>query len=714
MALREYPLVVIGAGAGGLVVAIGAAKAGKRVLLVEAGNYGGDCTNFGCIPSKSLIASAHVAHSLRQTEEFGLSLSSFQLKADGALERVRRIVAEVKSHEVPDALEQLNVETLTGKASFIDKKTIEVTKSEGEADHIRAKTFVIATGSHPFIPEIPGLAEIPYLTNETLFSLEVIPEHLMVLGGGPIGCEMSQAFRRLGSRVTLIGTRPVLLPRDEPEAQRVLQEQFEKEGIELFLGYQTEKVAREEGGKIALTIRPTKGEEQTTLYSSHLLLSVGRRPNIRELNLDAAGIKYSSKGIDVDSYGRTSQKNIWCIGDASGAPFYTHMAEAQGRAVLTSLLLPSFFRRKIDRSQNVPHVTFTDPEVARLGPTELELESRYLQSKLAVYYVPFSEVDRAITTNETAGFVKMITKKWSGQILGATVVGSRAGEMLCQIATAAKGKIPVRKIASVIHPYPTFSLAIRKAADKYLTETILPALRKRRTFYWKRWVPLLIILVLMIISYFSGIAEAFDFQTLKEHRIFLKELVSTHPILAPLAYILLYICITALSIPGAVFVTMAGGFLFSQPWSTLYTVIGATIGAACLFLAARTALADTLREKAGPRLMRMKKGFEENAASYLLFLRLIPLFPFWLVNLAPAIFGIPLLTFIWTTFLGIIPGTFVYTQAGAGIGSILDAGETFQIQNVFTKDVAIALTALAIFSLLPILYKKFRRKNSAQ
>lgn len=462
--MQSYPLVVIGAGAAGLVVANGATKAGKKVLLIEKGTYGGDCTNFGCIPSKSLIASAQAAYALKESETVGFEVSQITLKTEKTLNRVRKIVDEIRSLEDPSALAKNGVETRTGLAQFKDPHTLQV---NGEA--IFAKNIVIATGSSPFIPAIKGLKGTPYLTNETIFDLKEIPKTLVVMGGGPIGCELAQAFQRLGCMVSVIHSHSTLLNKEDLAAQTVIANQFGKEGISLYLGSTVQEVSHKTG---KFTIALDSGK---TIETEALLVSTGRRPNVSSLNLANASVSYTERGIPVDAYGRTNVPHIWAIGDVVGEPFFTHAAENQARSVLTSLLLPFPFKKKLDKKQPIPRVTYTDPEVASVGLSEKEAASTH---NIATYYVPFSAVDRAITASRQEGFIKIVTKKWSSKILGCTIVGPRAGEMLGQITTAMHAKLPLRKLASLIHPYPTYNQAIRKAADLWLLQTILPSIRK--------------------------------------------------------------------------------------------------------------------------------------------------------------------------------------------------------------------------------------------
>ncbi len=442
---NSYPLVVIGAGAAGLVVAIGYAKAGKKVLLIEDGNYGGDCTNFGCIPSKTLIG---LARNGRKDLSF-----------------VRQIVSSVRAHEEPEALNKLGVETLTAKAAFLSPHLIEAIENSGKTHQIRAKKIVIATGSSPQIPPVPGLKGTPFLTNETLFDLKQLPKSLIVLGGGPIGSELAQAFQRLGTSVHLIHRHANILTREPKAASDILLEQFKKEGMTLHLNAKLESAEYNSSGfKVIL--------DGNVIEAEALLVATGRTPHLSELQLQNAQIAFTEKGIAVDSYGRTSQKHIFAVGDVVGAPFFTHLAENRARAVLTTLLLSPFFKKKIG-TQAIPRVTFTDPEVASIGLSEEEAVSKYGVKKIAVYVVPMTEVDRAITQGRTEGFVKIVTKRISSRILGACIVCPRAGEMLSEISLAMFSQIPLRKLAGLVHPYPTYSLAIRKAADKWLSQTIL-------------------------------------------------------------------------------------------------------------------------------------------------------------------------------------------------------------------------------------------------
>jgi pyruvate/2-oxoglutarate dehydrogenase complex dihydrolipoamide dehydrogenase (E3) component len=470
MATYDYPIAVIGAGAGGLVVAIGAAKAGRKVLLIERGTWGGDCTNTGCIPSKSLIASAHCAHALRSASKWGIDTELSAIDGSAAFSRVRDIVAAFVEEEDPKALREHGVDTLTGTARFLDAHTLDV-----DGKRITAEQIVVATGSHPVVPPIEGIEETPYHTNESIFSLERAPERLAVIGGGAIGCELAQAFQRLGSQVVLVEYFDHLLFREEPESYELIEKTLSEEGILLQLGHTLEAVAKEHGDT-CLRIKNKETGTEEILRVDEVLICTGRAANVGGLGLEALGIQVEKGGVRVDRYGRTSVKNIWVVGDASGGPQFTHWAEMEGRAVLTSLLLPGPLKSAMS-SQSVPAVTYCDPELARVGLTEREAVEKFGEKKLAIYFMPFSSIDRAIASGRTDGFVKVITRKWSSKIVGATVVGERAGEMLAELSLAMKHGIPLRKIASLVHPYPTYNHAIRKAADLWLSQTVLPGLK---------------------------------------------------------------------------------------------------------------------------------------------------------------------------------------------------------------------------------------------
>lgn len=464
---KNYPFVVIGAGASGLVTCLGLVKSGKKVLLIEQGHFGGDCTNFGCIPSKALISSGKIAHHINKAKDFGVEVQKPLFTCEKALERTRKIIEKVQKTENKEALEKQGVDVIVGKASFISPHLLSVETETGQIE-VEAKKIIITTGSSPRKPSFEGIESVDYLTNETVFDLEKVPKSLIVIGGGPIGSELAQSFLRLGTKVSLVHSHKRLLTRESNRTAELLKSTFEEEKMNLFLNYKTTKIEKSSTG-VVLTIVENETQETKTIEAEKILIAAGRSPNIFSLNLEKASIDFTDKGITTDAYKRTSQKHIYAIGDCSGPPFFTHLAEHHARGLLQSLIL---FRKKID-NQPVPRVTYTDPEIATIGITEEEMD----KNKMELYVLPFSKIDRAICEGREEGFISIITKKWSSKILGATIMGPNAGELLMEISLAMYFNIPLRKLSKVIHPYPIFSRGIRKASDLYLTQTLLPKLK---------------------------------------------------------------------------------------------------------------------------------------------------------------------------------------------------------------------------------------------
>jgi len=464
----KYQYVVIGAGAAGLVVSIGLAKAKKNVLLIEKNAFGGDCTNFGCIPSKTLIASGKIAHFIKTAKDFGINLKTDDFDATGALERVRDVIKEIRSKEDENALKNLGVDTLKAKASFKSDKILKVEFANGQTDIIEAKKIIIATGSTAVIPPIEGLEDTPFDTNETIFDLKTLPDSLIIIGAGPIGSELGQAYQRLGTKVTIIDIAKRILSNEDSDASQLMQKIFEKEKIELYLDTTINSVQYNNN---AFELSLTTQDNEKKINATKLLVATSRKPSFKDLNLENAHIKYTKKGILIDHFARTSKKHIFAIGDITGAPYFTHKAEAMARSVLMSLLVP-VINKKISKDP-LPRVTFTDPEVASIGLSEAQAIKSHGENQIATYIVPFEDLDRATTENAQDGFVKIVTHKWNAKLFGATIVGARAGEMLSEILIIMNKHIRLFRLTNIIHPYPTFSGAVKKAADKYFTETLL-------------------------------------------------------------------------------------------------------------------------------------------------------------------------------------------------------------------------------------------------
>lgn len=453
----KYNLVVIGAGSAGLVTAAGAAGLGAKVALVEKRLMGGDCLNFGCVPSKSLI------HSAMAGEPF-----------PSAMERMRKLRSRISAHDSAARFRDLGVDVFLGEAQFTGSHTVQVGDTV-----LNAKKVVIATGSKPLIPPIPGLDQMEYLTNETIFSLTELPKRLLVVGGGPIGCELAQVFHRFGAKVSLVEMASHILPREEADAAESIQTTFRQEGISLYLASSLGRVSKANGIKTA-TIQT--GDHEQTIEFDAILMAVGREPNVEGLHLEAAQVEFDAKqGICVNDWLQTTNLNIFAVGDCCLRHKFTHTADASARMVIRNAL---FKGRQKFSDLVIPWCTYTQPEVAHVGLYQKEAEEQGWQTETIT--IPFSQVDRAILDGEESGFLKVLLQQGTDKILGATLVARHAGNLIGELTLAIHQNIGLGKIASVIHPYPTQSEAIRKAADTYNRTRLTPLVKK--LFQW--WLSL--------------------------------------------------------------------------------------------------------------------------------------------------------------------------------------------------------------------------------
>jgi pyruvate/2-oxoglutarate dehydrogenase complex dihydrolipoamide dehydrogenase (E3) component len=475
-AAGRYNLVVLGAGTAGLVTAAGAAGLGAKVALVERSLMGGDCLNVGCVPSKCMIRSSRALADLASAAELGFRIPPGS-EADFAavMERLRRIRARISHHDSAKRFrDELGVDVFLGDARFASADTVVV----GDKT-LRFKTAVIATGARAADPEVPGLAEAGYLTNESVFTLTARPRRLAVIGGGPIGCELAQAFRRLGSEVTLFHNAGHLLNREDPDAAEIVQRAFVREGIRLVLRAEVKRVLSGGGEKV---LAWSAGGESGETAVDEILVGTGRAPNVEGLGLARVGVVYDAKrGVQVDDDLRTTNPRIFAAGDVCMEHKFTHAADFAARIVIQNAL---FRGRKKLSSLTMPWCTYTDPEVAHVGLYEEDARRRNLE--VTTFVVRLADVDRAITDGEEDGFVKIHVKKGGDQIVGATIVARHAGDMISEITTAMVGKVGLGTLASVIHPYPTQAEAIRKAGDAY-NRTRLTPLVKRLFSAWLRW-----------------------------------------------------------------------------------------------------------------------------------------------------------------------------------------------------------------------------------
>ncbi|MEE8388753.1 MAG: dihydrolipoyl dehydrogenase [Acidiferrobacterales bacterium] len=446
---KQQDLVIIGGGAGGLVVASVASQLGLKVTLIEKEKkMGGDCLHYGCVPSKTLIRSAKVASLMRRAQEFGLPPVYFDVDLAKVTKRVQSVIDKIQPHDDPERFREYGCEVLVGEAArFVDARSVQV----GDRV-IHGRRFVIATGSRPFIPPIDGLEEAGYLTNLDVFSLQQLPRRLVVLGGGPIGLEIAQAFSRFGSQVTVVEMLPHLLPQEDPDVSDALRAILEEEGITIHTGTSAERVRRESDKCIV------ECSNSITVEADQILVAVGRRANVDNLGLKTVGIEYSERGIQVDARMRSSKKHIYAMGDVCGPYPFTHMAEYQAGIVISNAVFR--FPKKADY-RVVPWVTYTDPELARVGLTEKQARDEGIEP--TVLRFPFKDVDRALTDNETDGFVKLITHK--GRILGASILGPHGGELLQEIVLAMQTNAKIGDISATIHAYPTLSQVNRRTVN---------------------------------------------------------------------------------------------------------------------------------------------------------------------------------------------------------------------------------------------------------
>ncbi|MFC3614608.1 dihydrolipoyl dehydrogenase family protein [Lutimaribacter marinistellae] len=468
----ETDILVIGAGSAGLSVAAGAVQMGASVTLLEGGEMGGDCLNFGCVPSKALIASAKVAHAQAHSAVFGVQSVTPQIDYAAAKDHVHDVIAQIAPVDSQDRFEGLGVRVIREYGHFISK-----TEVEAGPYQITARRIVIATGSSPTVPPIEGLETVPYLTNETLVDLREKPDHLLIIGGGPIGMEMAQAHIRLGCKVTVIeGDRA--LSKDDPEAAAIVLDALRGEGVEIVESAQVSRVAGE-----ASEVRVETADGRT-FSGSHLLLAVGRTPNIDRLKLDAAGVASTKRGIKVDESLRSTNRRVYAIGDVAGGLQFTHVAGYHASVVIRSLLfgLPSKAK-----TSHIPWATYTDPELAQIGLTEAQARKTH-GDRLEVARFDYSHNDRAIAERRKTGFIKVMVVR--GRPVGATIVGHQAGEHANLWALVLANRLKMSQIAAMVSPYPTVGEVSKRAAGAYFTPRLFDnPWVKRVVSLVQRWLP---------------------------------------------------------------------------------------------------------------------------------------------------------------------------------------------------------------------------------
>ncbi|MGJ3260136.1 MAG: dihydrolipoyl dehydrogenase family protein [Rhodospirillales bacterium] len=451
-------ICVIGAGSGGLSVAAGAAQMGADTVLIEKHKMGGDCLNFGCVPSKALLAAGHAAQNIRNAGRYGVDAGEPRIDAKRVFRHVHGAIAAIEPNDSVERFTGLGVNVIQETGRFIDAGTVEAGDKR-----IAARRFVVATGSSPFVPPIPGLDGVEYYTNETVFYADALPAHLIVIGGGPIGIELAQAHRQLGCDVTVLEMFKIM-PKDDPELVDVVRKQLDRDGVVIREGV---KIARVEktGDGIAVVLETDGGEEKVT--GTHLLVATGRRANVDGMGLEAAGIRYSPKGIEVDARLRTSNRKVFAIGDVAGGMQFTHVAGYHAGVVIKNALfrLPA----KADHA-TVPWVTYTAPELAQVGLTEAQAKETH-GADIRILRWPYHENDRAQAEGETEGMVKAVTTK-KGAILGCGIAGAQAGELIQTWVLAMSQKIKIGGVATMIAPYPTLGEVSKRAAGSFYTPSL--------------------------------------------------------------------------------------------------------------------------------------------------------------------------------------------------------------------------------------------------
>jgi pyruvate/2-oxoglutarate dehydrogenase complex dihydrolipoamide dehydrogenase (E3) component len=470
-----YNLVVVGAGSAGLVTAAGAAGLGAKVALIEKQNMGGDCLNSGCVPSKGLIRCGRAIVEARSAGRFG-ALGTEKIKADfsAVMNHMRKARATISAHDSAARFRDLGVDVFFGEGRFTSPDTLEINGKQ-----LRFHRAAICTGARAFVPPIFGLEEAGYLTNETAFSLQKLPSRLAIIGAGPIGCELAQAFARFGSQVTVLEYGSGILPREDRDAAAIVERNLIKEGITLYFEARTEKVSRHGHEKI---IEVTLPDGPRKLVVDEILVAIGRTPNVDHLGLEAAKVPYDAKsGIRVNHHLRTGNRRIYAAGDVCTPYKFTHTADAMARILLANALFPG---RQSTAGMVIPWVTYTSPEIAHVGLYEQEARQQGLA--VTTLTISLADIDRAVIDGETEGFARVHLKKGSDKILGATIVANHAGEMIGELALAISSGLGLGAVGQTIHPYPTQAEITRKLADTYRRSRLTPRLKKLLSA-WFRW-----------------------------------------------------------------------------------------------------------------------------------------------------------------------------------------------------------------------------------
>ncbi|MFT5849559.1 MAG: pyruvate/2-oxoglutarate dehydrogenase complex dihydrolipoamide dehydrogenase (E3) component [Patiriisocius sp.] len=661
MATKQYDIVVIGAGSGGLTAAVGFSKVGKKVLLVEKEHIGGECTNSGCVPSKALLHHAKAYHAATLVAGKSTTAESYRKEA---FTYVRNKVDAILKEETPEVFEKLGIDVLMGDATFRTKCSVQV----GTAVY-QYKKAIIATGSSPRMIDVPGLSEKDILTNQNIFELSDVPARLLIVGGGPIGMEMAQAFAMLGSVVTIVERGSDFARLEDAAIRPILQKHFIDLGITIVTSTQ---ITRVDGNTAHFD--HMDGEQVTNTFTADFdkaLIAVGRIPNLPE-GLDNAGIKADQYGVTVDGQYRTSNKHVYAVGDVSQRLKFTHTADDVARQVVARIVSKGWLR--VNTKKAVPKVTYTQPEVAQVGLSHEAALSKYSEDEIMRIEVPFTANDRAHTDDDTSGLLVVIARRLNGMVLGAHIIGPSAGELLSVFTLAIDQKISLWKLQKTIFAYPTYSLVIKKAGD-YFFATQIGSLKKDLAHQLKKHAPKIFALIFWGIILYSF--QQYRITNELSYQDILLQLLNffTSTIYGPLVYMLLYAIRPIILFP-ATLLTALSGALFGFWWGIFYTILGENASANFAYWIGRffgkgLKLEDSLIGNWVEALR--SKPFES-----VLFMRLF-YFPFDLTNIGSGVLKVKWVSYALATLIGIMPGltTFVALGAALDIESFKMDGLTF-------------------------------------
>ncbi len=689
--MKTYDAIVIGAGSGGLTSAVGFKNIGKSVLLVEKEHMGGECTNTGCIPSKAILNHAKKYHLAKKLAGDSPSLSSYK---NETFNEIKRIVDGILAHETPDVFKEMGIDVIMGEATFTGKNTVSVNDKNFEF-----KKAVIATGSSPRMIDIKGLDEKYVLTNQNVFTQEKIPEKLLVIGSGPIGMELGQAFAMLGSEVTIGTIDHRFAKLEDPEISPIIRKEFEELGVTI---YDHAFISHVDGDTAHFNIKDDEGHVlgSKSIEFEKVLIAIGRVPNI-PTGLENAGIKYNKHAIETNIHYRTTNKNVYAVGDVSLRNKFTHTADDAARHVVKEILLP--FTRP-QRFRQVPKVTYTQPEIAAVGLSHAQAADKYGKDSIIKISVPFSENDRAITDGSTENGLAIITaKKLSGRILGANIIGQSAGEILSTITLAMEQKISLWKINSLVFPYPTISQVIKKASDKFLAYQ-LGNIKGDVLSLIKRNGSKLFALV-----FWGALISTFFWYKNSNNLTFLDMARSIGDINAtvwgPLIFIVIY-TLRPLIFFTATLLTILAGVLFGLWGGIAWTMIGENLSANVAYWVGRFFGGDIKLPEGVVKHFRDEA--RKNSFMTVLVARFIYL-PFDLTNYAAGIMKIKWSSYALATIIGIIPGMTTFVALGASFQSIAD----FDPEMVSANPKTLALSAVLFIGSL-ILARFIKKQQSSK